>query len=168
MFRLSQKSDYGLILLSSLAKQGAAGPVGSFSHSMSSARGKTSGGTKTDGRLRALSGRPSTAATRVLPISSIAKKNKISSKFLSQVASELKKAGMLSSKEGVNGGYTLAKPASEIKILDVLKVLDGELVRGECFEDGHECNCGAKDMWMDMKQQMEETIGRKTVADLVV
>jgi len=162
MFRLSQKSDYGLILLSSLAKQGAAGPVGSFSHSMSSARGKTSGGTKTDGRLRALSG------TRVLPISSIAKKNKISSKFLSQVASELKKAGMLSSKEGVNGGYTLAKPASEIKILDVLKVLDGELVRGECFEDGHECNCGAKDMWMDMKQQMEETIGRKTVADLVV
>ena len=127
MFRLSQKSDYGLILLSS---------------------------------LRQAQGKPS-------PISKIASKHKISPKFLSQIAQELKHAGILASKEGVSGGYSLAKSASKIKILDVLKVLDGELVEGKCFEDDHECTCGAGEMWNEMKLQMEETIGKKTVADLV-
>ena len=127
MFRLSQKSDYGLILLSS---------------------------------LRQAQGKPS-------PISKIPKKHKISSKFLSQIAQELKKAGILVSKEGVSGGYSLAKSAEQIKLLDVLKVLDGELVEGKCFEDDHECTCGAGEMWNEMKEQMEATIGKKTVADLV-
>ena len=126
MFKLSQKSDYGLILLSNVAK-----------------------------------------SKGVISVSSIAKKNKLSSKFLSQVANELKKAGIISSREGASGGYSLAKKANEIKILDVLTVLDGGLVKGDCFEDDHECLCGAKEMWGDMKKQMEETIGKKTVADLV-
>src|SRR3990172_4663260 len=127
MFRLSQKSDYGLILLSS---------------------------------LRQAQGKPS-------PISKIAKKHKISSKFLSQIAQELKKAGILVSKEGVSGGYSLAKSAEQIKLLDVLKVLDGELVEGKCFEDDHECTCGAGEMWNEMKEQMEKTIGKKTVGGFV-
>lgn len=126
MFRISQKSDYGLILLSNLSK-----------------------------------------SKGLVSVSKVAQKNKISSKFLSQVANELKKAGIIRAKEGVSGGYSLSRPANEIKILDVLKVLDGELVKSECFEADHECLCGARDMWVEMKDQMEATIGRKTVADLV-
>lgn len=102
-----------------------------------------------------------------MSISKIASKNQISPKFLSQIAQELKHAGILASKEGAAGGYSLAQAAEKIKILDVLKVLDGELVEGKCFEDEHECTCGAKDMWQEMKEQMEATIGKKTVADLV-
>ncbi len=127
MFRLSQKSDYGLILLSNLRQ----------------------------------------ARKQSVSISSIAKKHKISTKFLSNVAQELKKGGILSAKEGVSGGYQLARDAKEIKILDVLMVLDGGLVKGDCFEADHACECGAKEMWMEMKEQMEATIGKKTVADLV-
>ncbi len=127
MFRLSQKADYGLVLLSSLA------------HTKSR-----------------------------VSLASVAKKNKISPKFLSQVAADLKAAGMISAKEGVSGGYVLAKKAKEIKLLDVLKVLDGELVEGKCFEDGHECTCGAGPMWKDVKEQLEAAIGQKTVADLAV
>ena len=127
MFRLSNKSDYGLILLSNLSR-----------------------------------------SKNLVSISSVAKKNKISAKFLSQIAQDLKKAGMIKAKEGVSGGYQLAKKPDQIKILDVLKTLDGELVAGECFEDDHECHCGGKDIWMEMKAQMEATIGKKTVADLVV
>lgn len=131
MFRLSQKADYGLILLSHFAK---------------ASRGKSKGFSS---------------------IASIARKNQIPTKFLSQIAGELKRAGVLSSKEGVSGGYVLAKAPEKIKILDVLKTLDGELVAGKCFEDGHECVCGAGEMWADVREQLEETIGKKTVADLV-
>src|SRR3989344_535691 len=120
------------------------------------------------GGVRAVGNLSSRATRNLVPISLIAKKHKISPKFLSQIAAELKKAGILVSREGVSGGYTLAKSANQIKLLDVLKVLDGELVKGECFEEGHECSCGAGEMWADMKMQMEETIGKKTVADLVV
>ncbi len=125
MFRLSQKADYGLILLSNLSK-----------------------------------------SKKPVSVAQVAAKNEISTKFLSQIAQELKRAGILESREGVSGGYSLAKKPKEIKILDVLKTLDGELVVGECFEEDHECHCGGKDIWMDMKKQLEETVGKKTVADL--
>src|SRR3989344_2966645 len=127
MFKLSQKADYGLMLLSSLAR-----------------------------------------SKKLISISSIAQKNQISPKFLSQVANELKKAGILTSKEGIAGGYSLAKSAGKIKLLDVLKILEGELIEGKCFEEGHECTCGAGEMWQQMKKQMEATLGKKTVADLIV
>ena len=126
MFRLSQKADYGLILLSNISK-----------------------------------------SKKPLSVSVVAKNNQISARFLSQIAGDLKKAGILTAKEGVTGGYVLAKKPEQIRILDVLKTLDGELVVGECFDEDHECHCGGKDMWREMKKQMEESIGRKTVADLV-
>ena len=75
---------------------------------------------------------------------------------------------MIKAKEGATGGFTLAKKPKDIRLLDVLKLLDGELVEGKCFEDDHECTCGAGDMWKDVKEQLEATIGQKTVADLVV
>lgn len=145
MFRLSQKADYGLILLSAIAKIHPRGEVRATS------------------RLHP----GGVAGAKFVSIAQIAKKNQISTKFLSQIAGELKRAGILISKEGASGGYVLAKKADEIRILDVLKTLDGELVVGECFEEDHECHCGGKDIWMDMKKQLEETIGKKTVADLV-
>lgn len=145
MFRLSQKADYGLILLSAIAKTHPRGEV------------------KVTSRLHP----GGVAGTKFVSVAQIAKKNQISTKFLSQIAGELKRAGMLTSREGVSGGYVLAKKPEQIKILDVLKTLDGELVEGKCFEDDHECMCGGKDIWMDMKQQLEATIGSKTVADLV-
>lgn len=167
MFRLSQKSDYGLILLSNVAKHSVAGSVSGFLPASARSQTRLNGKGKKRVNLRA-AGNPSSAATRKhISISVIARKNKLSSKFLSQVANDLKKAGILTSKEGANGGYALAKAAKDIKVLDVLVALDGSLVKGECFEDDHECKCGAKDMWGDMKKQMEETIGKKTVADLI-
>lgn len=147
MFRLSQKADYGLILLSALVRR-------TQDHSRSE-----------PGSSKAHSG--SVPSEKFVSVTSIARKNQISPKFLSQIASDLKKAGIITSKEGVTGGYTLAKKAKEIKLLDVLKILDGEIVAGRCFEDDHECVCGAGDMWGDVKSQLEETLGRKTVADLV-
>lgn len=144
MFRLSQKADYGLILLSALAH-----PWGEVKSSPGEHPGGVAGNAK------------------FISISSIAQKNKISSKFLAQIAQDLKKAEFISAKEGVSGGYTLAKRPTEIKLIDVLKVLDGDLMEGRCFEGDHECVCGAKDMFAEMKEQLEATLGAKTVADLV-
>ena len=146
MFRLSQKADYGLILLSSLAKF----------HSRSEAElnsGAHSGSVTSDGYFS---------------ISKIAAQYKLSPKFLSQIAQALKKGGILASREGVLGGYTLAKSAEQIKLLDVLKILEGEFFEGQCFKDEAKCICGAKGIWKDMRDQVQSTLSKKTVADLMV
>lgn len=144
MFRLSQKADYGLILLSALAH-----PRGEVKVS----HGEHPGGV--------------TDKAKFVSISSVAQKNKISPKFLSQIAQDLKKAGIITSREGISGGYVLAKSPSEIKLLDVLRILDGGLFEGKCFEEEHLCVCGAKEMWLEMKKQLEESFGKRTVADLL-
>ena len=132
MFRLSQKADYGLILLSSVAKA------------------------------------MEDKSNHFISVSSVASKHKISSKFLSRVAQELKRAGILSAKEGVSGGYILSKNPKDIKILDILQILEGDLIEGKCFDENHECKCGARDIFIDFKKQMQATFGKKTVADLLL
>ena len=132
MFKLSQKADYGLILLSNLARSSA-----------------------------------QQNQDKPTPISQIAKRNKISAKFLSQVAQDLKKAGILKAKEGVSGGYNLAKKPNEIKIMDVLEILEGRFFEGRCFEEEGRCICGAGKIWREIKNQVTATIGQKSVADLV-
>lgn len=57
---------------------------------------------------------------------SIAQRQKISLNYLEQVFATLRKAKIVKSIKGAQGGYSLAKPASQIKVADVLDVLEGE------------------------------------------
>jgi len=58
-------------------------------------------------------------------LSSIAERNSISSQYLEQIFSNLKKAGIIKSKKGPQGGYFLAKDAGKITVADVLESLEG-------------------------------------------
>jgi Rrf2 family protein len=53
-------------------------------------------------------------------------------KFLEAIMSELRRAGLVQSRRGPEGGFTLARPANEVSVADVLRVIDGPLaeVRG--------------------------------------
>src|SRR6188768_1626052 len=53
-------------------------------------------------------------------------------KFLEQILLALRHAGILASKRGVGGGYTLLKPANKITLGEVLRVLDGPLAPVPC------------------------------------
>ena len=64
-----------------------------------------------------------------VPVSDIAKRQDLGTAFLEQLLRPLKKAGLVAPWRGMKGGYTLAKPAEEISLLDVLKALDDPAVR---------------------------------------
>lgn len=68
---------------------------------------------------------------------SIAQRQKISLNYLEQVFATLRKAKIVKSIKGAQGGYCLAKPASQIKVADVLDVLEGEfcIVDEDMFEE---------------------------------
>ena len=76
-----------------------------------------------------LAGRPVGESTLV---NDIATANEIPKKFLDTILGELRNAGFVYSKKGKGGGYTLARPAHQIKVGHIVRVLDGPLAPIPC------------------------------------
>src|SRR5258707_2777472 len=60
-----------------------------------------------------------------VPIGELARKRGIPVQFLEQLFATLRRAGLLRSQRGVKGGYTFARPSTEITVLEVVELLDG-------------------------------------------
>lgn len=69
---------------------------------------------------------------RVLQRHEIAKRQKIPLEFLEQILLTLKRAGLLSSRRGMSGGYALIKPPEEVTLGQVIRILDGPLAPISC------------------------------------
>ncbi|MEZ5126450.1 MAG: Rrf2 family transcriptional regulator [Thermoleophilia bacterium] len=89
--------------------------------------------------------------------------------FLEQVFAGLRRAGLVRSRRGAAGGYTLARPADEITVLEVVTVLDGPLSPVECTQGRcmRVCDCGASAIWIEAELALQEVLGGATVADLL-
>ena len=90
----------------------------------------------------------------MMQIKEISQREKISSKFLEQILLTLKNAGLLHSKMGVGGGYYLARPAGEITLGQIFRVLDGPVAPIKCVSQMAYESCGCPD---------EETCGLRLV-----
>ena len=65
-------------------------------------------------------------------IQSIAGRQNISVSYLEQLMAKLKRAGLVESTRGACGGYRLGRPAEEISVGDILRVLEGGLEAAQC------------------------------------
>ena len=91
-------------------------------------------------------------------------KPKISPKFLEQILLTLKNAGLLHSKMGVGGGYYLAKPAREITLGQIFRVLDGPVAPIKCVSQMAYESCGCPDeQTCGLRLVMSDV--RKAIAD---
>ena len=77
--------------------------------------------------LRALIDLGVYSENEAVSIQSIADRQNISDSYLEQLMARLKKAGLVTSSRGVQGGYRLSRPAGEISVGEVLRVLEGSL-----------------------------------------
>lgn len=75
-----------------------------------------------------------------LSLQAWAKYRKLPYRFLSKIARSLKRSGLIMAKEGKDGGYSLAKSSSRIKLGEVIKVLEGSLALTRC-STGAKCSC---------------------------
>jgi Rrf2 family transcriptional regulator, cysteine metabolism repressor len=62
-----------------------------------------------------------------VPIGELARRGQIPAQFLEQLFATLRRAGVLRSQRGVKGGYSFAKSAAQVTVLEVVEVLDGPL-----------------------------------------
>jgi len=84
--------------------------------------------------LRALVTLASARTDEPMSIQTIAERESLPNKFLEGIMADLKRGGFVRSKRGANGGYLLARPASEITLLQVIRHLDGP-VAPAAYED---------------------------------
>lgn len=64
-----------------------------------------------------------------VPIGELARRRNIPVQFLEQLFATLRRAGILKSQRGVKGGYTFARPAADVTVLEIVELLDGPFGR---------------------------------------
>ncbi len=108
-------------------------------------------------------------------ISDIAEAERIPKKFLDAILLELKNHGMLSSKKGKGGGYTLARPAARITVGDVLRILDGPLAPVPCvsrtaYRRCDDCQdetaCAVRAVMQEVRDSIAAILDNTTVGDM--
>ena len=99
-------------------------------------------------------------------ITSISKRQDISERYLEQLMSMLKKAGIVKSIRGANGGYILARDAKEISVGEVLRALEGSLEPVECagLDPRGGCqaseSCVTKYVWQKINDSINDTVNQ--------
>ncbi len=133
--RFSQKVDYGLFLLTELAKNEGSEPMS---------------------------------------LKTIAKENFLSFYYSQKVALDLRENGFIKSLRGKTGGYVLAKKADEIKLLDVLESLEGEVALMHCLRHGvygHNCeredDCSVRSGFGMLNEIIISTLSKYTLEDFI-
>ncbi len=102
-------------------------------------------------------------------IREIAERELIPARFLEQIFQDLKKAGILGSKRGPRGGYHLARGASEIKIGDVLRALEGPIIALVPDEEGPGKTPDATtSVFRDLAVAIEKCFDDVTLEDVVL
>ncbi|NQY25298.1 MAG: Rrf2 family transcriptional regulator [Campylobacteraceae bacterium] len=88
-------------------------------------------------------------------------------KYLTKIMNELVKAGLILSTRGREGGYTLAKEPSKIRILDVLDAVHENIENNECILGIGVCcengQCALHDSWIERKQSLIKMFKEQTV-----
>jgi len=101
----------------------------------------------------------------------IATAQAIPPKFLENILLDLRQAGVVASRRGVEGGYWLARPAEEISVADVIRAVEGPIasVRGERPENvAYEGSAAAlRETWLDLRAAMRGVLEETSLADLV-
>ena len=101
----------------------------------------------------------------------VARAQSIPPKFLESILLQLRRGGVVTAQRGPEGGYRLARPAGDISLADVIRVIDGPLanVRGQRPEDlGYQGAATAlQDVWIALRASEREILELVTIRDVV-
>ncbi|RYD32500.1 MAG: Rrf2 family transcriptional regulator [Verrucomicrobiaceae bacterium] len=105
----------------------------------------------------------------------LAEANRLPLKFVERILQELREAGVVETHRGKFGGYSLAKPADEIGIGQIIRLIDGRLAPICCASENayqpctcpDEDHCGLRMVMIDVRNAIANILDRYTVAQVV-
>jgi Rrf2 family protein len=125
---------------------------------------------RADYAIRALLELTAAGASEPVRGDAIARAQAIPAKYLENLLADLRRARLIASQRGVNGGYRLARPASAISLADVIRAIDGPLagVRDAAPEDVEYTGPAAslRDVWVALRASMRTVLEATTLADV--
>ena len=126
---------------------------------------------KADYALRAMAQLASETTDLPVTAEHIAEEQDIPLRFLLGILSELKHARLVRSSRGASGGYSLSRPADQISLAEVMRVVEGPLVNlhdARVGELGHRGAASAlKDVWRAVRTNVRFVLEGVTLADVV-
>ena len=104
-------------------------------------------------------------------LKSISEEEEISIRYLEQIIIPLKLNKIVRSIRGAGGGYALSRPPSQIKLSDVLRILEGTCCLVECVDDETFCDrrsfCATHEVWKGATEILKNYFSNLTLQDLV-
>ena len=106
-----------------------------------------------------------------VPLRDIARRQEISLSYLEQLIGPLIEGGVIRSVRGVGGGVSLAKSPDEIKLSEVIRLLEGSIALVKCVNDPTACNrsdfCITRDIWSEINKSMESVLEATTLQEML-
>jgi Rrf2 family protein len=103
-------------------------------------------------------------------VNEISEEYKIPRSFLAKILQKLVKAKIVRSYRGVKGGFSLARQARDITVLEVLEAIEGKLALNICISDKKTCSfskhCPSHLLWLNVQAKVVDTLKKSNFEDL--
>jgi len=118
-------------------------------------------------------------STGPVSLNAIAEAENLPLSYLEHLVAKLRTAGLVKSTRGAHGGYSLARPADEIEMIEVVEALEGQIAPMECFHEtpegkvlcSHEADsdrsCATKLLWTRVQNGVNRALAGTTLGELV-
>ncbi|MBP1547968.1 MAG: Rrf2 family transcriptional regulator [Oscillospiraceae bacterium] len=113
------------------------------------------------------------AENKRIDAKNISERTGVSLRFSLKILRKLVSAGLVRSYKGMQGGYELAKPPSEITMLDVIATVEGDYYLNRCREEEFVCTRGAKgcccyqNVFNEISEMVTKKLASYTFGDLL-
>ena len=107
----------------------------------------------------------------LITLKDISQSQQIPLRYLEQITTILVAGELVRSIRGAKGGVSLAKPPEEIKIIEVMRILEGPIGPVECIGHPGGCtrsdSCAVRDIWSEMEKALSKVLETRTLRDLI-
>ena len=104
-------------------------------------------------------------------VKDISRRQEFSDRYLEQILTPLKAAGLVRVIRGARGGFILAKPPSEIRLIEIIQIVEGSTAPVDCVDDAQICSrsdfCVTREVWADIKEAIDTVLESITLQDLL-
>lgn len=126
---------------------------------------------KSDYAVRAMLSLAADAGTRPVKGDTLATAQDIPAKFLENILIDLRRAGLVVSQRGADGGYRLGRPAGDITLADIIRAVDGPLANIRGVRPDQATYHGAAEplqrVWVAMRAALRSVLEAVTLADVI-
>lgn len=108
----------------------------------------------------------------LIQLKDISARQQISKRYLEQLFIPLRKAGLVRSRRGAHGGFRLAKPPTEIRLAEIIRVSEGPLAPTRCVDEPKLCPqsdiCVTRNIWAEIERAISKVLESTTLQDLIL